>query len=99
MAEIGTLPRTGPAEQADTAKAKIDLLDEKRDLEVASEASVLPSTGPAHGNYEASNDEEKALDRRINLKIDVFITVLLGINFMMTGIDKSTLCANSLYKP
>ena len=33
--------------------------------------------------------EQKRLDRKINLKFDLVITVLLGWGFMMCGIDKS----------
>ncbi|KAM0746698.1 MFS general substrate transporter [Meredithblackwellia eburnea MCA 4105] len=42
-------------------------------------------------NYEASTEEEKRLDRSINIKFDAFISALLGICFLLCGLDKTNI--------
>ena len=44
--------------------------------------------------YEASTDEERALDKRINLKLDFLVLPLLAFNFMLCGMDK---CTSKMY--
>ncbi|KAL4898077.1 major facilitator superfamily domain-containing protein [Aspergillus ambiguus] len=39
--------------------------------------------------YSAATDEEKALDRRVNLKVDIFLLSILAIGFILLGIDKT----------
>jgi hypothetical protein len=41
--------------------------------------------------YAPANDEEKALDRKINLKLDTIIIPLLACGFFLQGIDKSNI--------
>lgn len=33
--------------------------------------------------YTAATDEEKALDRRVNLKLDIFLLVILAVGFIV----------------
>ncbi|KAL4812285.1 major facilitator superfamily domain-containing protein [Aspergillus spinulosporus] len=40
-------------------------------------------------HYEALSEEEKALDRRVNLKLDFILLLILAIGFILLGIDKT----------
>lgn len=44
---------------------------------------------PAPQHYEPVTEEEKALDRKINLKLDVFVTLILSIGFILCGSESS----------
>lgn len=51
---------------------------------------MLEHTAPVQpaGPYLPANKEQARLDRRINLKLDLCVTVLLGLCFLFCGIDK-----------
>ncbi|KAL4862948.1 hypothetical protein BDV12DRAFT_206863 [Aspergillus spectabilis] len=40
-------------------------------------------------HYEPATEEERALDRRVNLKIDFTLLLILAIGFILLGIDKT----------
>lgn len=44
---------------------------------------------PAPQHYEPVTEEEKALDRKINLKLDVFVTLILSVGFILCGSESS----------
>ncbi|KAF9884622.1 hypothetical protein FE257_001444 [Aspergillus nanangensis] len=48
-----------------------------------------PQTVSSVPYYAAVTDEEKALDRRVNLKLDVFLLAILAVGFILLGIDKT----------
>jgi hypothetical protein len=52
-------------------------------------AKIEESKGPA--GYEPANDEERALDRRLNLKLDFIVLPILSINYALAGLDKNSL--------
>lgn len=41
--------------------------------------------------YEPLTDEAKALDKRINLKLDFIVVLVLAIDFILCGIDKTNI--------
>jgi hypothetical protein len=41
-----------------------------------------------HG-YEPKTEEERQLDRRVNLKLDISVVLILAIDFILCGIDKT----------
>jgi hypothetical protein len=45
--------------------------------------------GAVRTHYEPVTEEEKALDKRINLKFDFLVIAILAIDFLLQGIDKS----------
>ncbi|KPI44477.1 putative transporter [Cyphellophora attinorum] len=50
------------------------------------------SEGPSRASqtfYKAQTDEEKALDRRLNLKLDLIVVAILAVQFILCGIDKT----------
>ncbi|KAL4801819.1 major facilitator superfamily domain-containing protein [Aspergillus unguis] len=55
--------------------------------EVEEAKTVVGATEVSH--YEPVTDEEKALDRRVNLKLDFTLLVILAVGFILLGIDKT----------
>jgi hypothetical protein len=51
------------------------------------EYAAVPQAPPP--NYEPTSEEDKKLDRSINWKTDLCVTLFLGFGFMFAGIDKS----------
>lgn len=99
MSSLAALPKSGEMEHVNDANLLKSIpFDEKRDVEEASQPSLLAVANAAHGNYHPANDHEKALDNKINRKLDFFVVALLGINFMLTGIDKSKCAACTSYE-
>ncbi|KAK4141786.1 uncharacterized protein C8A04DRAFT_30631 [Dichotomopilus funicola] len=49
--------------------------------------TVLPPTVIAH--YTPANDAERALDKRVNWKLDFTVLLILAISFILCGIDKT----------
>jgi MFS family permease len=50
------------------------------------------SEGPSRASqtfYAAQTDEEKALDKRLNLKLDFIVVAILAVEFILCGIDKT----------
>jgi hypothetical protein len=43
-----------------------------------------------HG-YEPETDEARALDKRVNLKLDLIVVLVLAIDFILCGIDKTNI--------
>jgi hypothetical protein len=41
--------------------------------------------------YEPLTDEAKALDKRVNLKLDFIVVLVLAIDFILCGIDKTNI--------
>lgn len=41
--------------------------------------------------YEPKTDEAKALDKRVNLKLDLVVVLILAIDFILCGIDKTNI--------
>ena len=41
--------------------------------------------------YEPLNEEARALDKRINLKLDFCVVLVLAIDFILCGIDKTNI--------
>jgi hypothetical protein len=41
--------------------------------------------------YEPLTDEAKALDKRVNLKLDFVVVLMLAIDFILCGIDKTNI--------
>jgi hypothetical protein len=41
--------------------------------------------------YEPTTDEAKALDKRVNLKLDFVVVLVLAIDFILCGIDKTNI--------
>lgn len=41
--------------------------------------------------YEPKTEEEKALDKRVNLKMDFVVVLILAIDFILCGIDKTNI--------
>ncbi|KAJ5558736.1 hypothetical protein N7461_002708 [Penicillium sp. DV-2018c] len=57
------------------------------EVEVAkSDFAPVRSTVP---QYVPFTEEEKALDRRVNLKLDIFVIIILSLGFILLGIDKT----------
>ncbi|KAF1814247.1 MFS general substrate transporter [Eremomyces bilateralis CBS 781.70] len=44
-----------------------------------------------HSHYEPTTNEERELDRTINLKLDLVVVLILSINFILCGIDKTNI--------
>jgi hypothetical protein len=55
------------------------------DVEQVEKVDVLRNQAPAPHHYEPITEEEKALDRKINLKLDVFVTLILSVGFILCG--------------
>ena len=53
------------------------------------EETKPPPTAPTVAHYKPANDEEKALDKRINRKLDFTVLAVLAIGFILCGIDKT----------
>ncbi|KAK0634128.1 major facilitator superfamily domain-containing protein [Immersiella caudata] len=53
------------------------------------EETKPPLTAPTVAHYKPANDEEKALDKRINRKLDFTVLAVLAIGFILCGIDKT----------
>jgi MFS family permease len=50
------------------------------------------SEGPSRASqtfYAGQTDEEKALDKRLNLKLDFIVVAILAVQFILCGIDKT----------
>jgi hypothetical protein len=43
-----------------------------------------------HG-YEPKTDEARILDKRVNLKLDFIVVLVLAIDFILCGIDKTNI--------
>jgi hypothetical protein len=43
-----------------------------------------------HG-YEPKTEESRALDKRVNLKLDFIVVLVLAIDFILCGIDKTNI--------
>lgn len=41
--------------------------------------------------YEATTDEERALDKSLNFKLDTIVVAICAINFVLQGVDKGNL--------
>jgi hypothetical protein len=41
--------------------------------------------------YEPSTEEEKALDKSLNFKLDTIVVVICAVNFVLQGIDKGNI--------
>lgn len=41
--------------------------------------------------YEPSSEEEKALDKSLNFKLDTIVVVICAVNFVLQGIDKGNI--------
>jgi len=52
---------------------------------------IPSSNGHVNYGYEPSTDDEKALDKRVNLKLDFIVVLVLAIDFILCGIDKTNL--------
>ncbi|GAA5999749.1 uncharacterized protein JCM10292_003730 [Rhodotorula paludigena] len=59
-------------------------------LTAIDEDSIDLKHGPS--GYVAANDEERALDKAINRKLDLIVLPLCAINFLLCGIDKGSPC-------
>jgi hypothetical protein len=44
----------------------------------------------SHG-YEPQTDEARTLDKRVNLKLDFIVVLVLAIDFILCGIDKTNI--------
>lgn len=56
------------------------------DVEQVEKVDVLRlNDAPAPQHYEPITEEEKALDRKVNLKLDVVVTLILSIGFILCG--------------
>ncbi|KAJ4413546.1 hypothetical protein N0V82_008484 [Gnomoniopsis sp. IMI 355080] len=42
-------------------------------------------------HYEPTTDEEKSLERRVNLKLDLSVVLVLALGFILCGIDKTNI--------
>ncbi|KAJ5611114.1 hypothetical protein N7510_007833 [Penicillium lagena] len=51
--------------------------------------SHTSSTVPQH--YKPQTEEQRALDRKINLKLDIFVVAILSAGFILCGIDKTNI--------
>lgn len=52
------------------------------------DVETLASNQPVQAtHYEPTTDEEKALDRRVNLKLDFIVLSLLAIEFIVSHVD------------
>ncbi|GJN90113.1 hypothetical protein Rhopal_003112-T1 [Rhodotorula paludigena] len=58
-------------------------------LTAIDEDSIDLKHGPS--GYVAANDEERALDKAINRKLDLIVLPLCAINFLLCGIDKGAI--------
>ncbi|CEL10640.1 hypothetical protein ASPCAL13756 [Aspergillus calidoustus] len=65
----------------------ITTAQEKPSLSEVENAKKQVVTQVSH--YAPMSDEEKALDRRVNLKLDFTLLVILAIGFILLGIDKT----------
>lgn len=55
------------------------------------EAIELSSAVHASVSYKPADEHQRKLDRKINLKLDLFVTFLLGLAFLFCGIDKTNI--------
>ncbi|KAL3436069.1 major facilitator superfamily domain-containing protein [Aspergillus tetrazonus] len=62
-------------------------VQEKPSLAEAEDAKKRVITEVSH--YEALSEEEKALDKRVNLKLDFILLLILAIGLILLGIDKT----------
>lgn len=46
-------------------------------------------------HYQARNEQEKRLDRRVNLKLDLIVVSLLAIEFIVSFTLEENTCCNS----
>jgi hypothetical protein len=58
------------------------------EIELAAKPDV-PPLATARTHYEPANEEQKALDNRINRKLDIFLVGILAFDFMLQGIDRT----------
>jgi hypothetical protein len=56
----------------------------------AVERNVTTSEHVHHG-YEPRTDEARALDKRVNFKLDFVVVLVLAIDFILCGIDKTNI--------
>jgi hypothetical protein len=60
------------------------------DVEQVEKVGVLQlNQAPAPQHYEPITEEEKALDRKINFKLDFLVTSILSIGFILCGSKSS----------
>jgi hypothetical protein len=52
---------------------------------------VATSNEHVNYGYEPQTDEARTLDKRVNLKLDVFVVLILAIDFILCGIDKTNI--------
>ena len=58
------------------------------EIEVEDAKKPAPSP-PSVAHYKPVTEEEKALDKRINRKLDFTVLLVLAIGFILCGIDKT----------
>ena len=58
------------------------------EMELASKPDA-PPLATARTHYEPANEQQKALDNRINRKLDIFLIGILAFDFMVQGIDRT----------
>ena len=52
---------------------------------------VATSSDHLNLGYEPSTEEARVLDKRINLKLDFVVVLVLAIDFVLCGIDKTNI--------
>lgn len=52
---------------------------------------VATSSDHLNFGYEPPTDEARVLDKRINLKLDFVVVLVLAIDFILCGIDKTNI--------
>lgn len=52
---------------------------------------LTPNNDHRIDGYEPQTEEAKALDKRINLKLDFIVVLVLAIDFILCGIDKTNI--------
>ncbi|KAL4982740.1 major facilitator superfamily domain-containing protein [Aspergillus falconensis] len=65
----------------------VNPVQEKPSLAEVEDAKKRVVTEVSH--YEPISEEEKALDRRVNLKLDFILLLILAIGFILLGVDKT----------
>lgn len=66
-------------------KMSLPITDEKGDIGPKHVKKVHNNAAlPQQTHYEARSDDEKRLDRRVNLKLDLIVVFLLGLEFIVS---------------
>lgn len=55
------------------------------------ERTRLKTAGKKARGYEPTTDEERALDKSLNFKLDTIVVLVCAINFVLQGVDKGNL--------